>query len=149
MQTKSIMFVYIVVPELSNCQNVRNNLGMDSSAKLLYSNCLWWETSMGLVTALCLCVCFIVCAWGMHIDITQLHMHAMQQTRMHKAGLVTRRLEAKILPSRPRQLDYRAYICDNSQNCLSLYILCDQCCKWYNNLVGNRNDKFLYIYIKQ
>ena len=42
---------------------------------------------------------------GLRITITQSHTHTMQQTRAHKA--VTRRVEAKKLLSRRRQLEYR------------------------------------------
>ena len=41
---------------------------------------------------------------GLRITITQSHTHTMQQTHMHKA--VTRRVEAKKLLSRRRQLEY-------------------------------------------
>ena len=41
---------------------------------------------------------------GLRITITQSHMHAMQQTHMHKA--VTRHVEAKKLLSRRRQSEY-------------------------------------------
>ena len=48
---------------------------------------------------------------GLRLTITQSHTHTMQQTRTHKA--VTRRVEAKKLLSRRRQLQYSLTTCDS------------------------------------
>ena len=54
-------------------------------------------------TALCVCVCSIICAWGSRIAITQSHTHTLQQTHTHKAE--TGRVVVKKLLSRRRQSD--------------------------------------------
>ena len=50
------------------------------------------------------CACAYLCV-GLRITITQSHTHTIQQTHMHKA--VTGRVEAKKLPSRRRESEYR------------------------------------------
>ena len=72
------------------------------------SNCLWRESnflaSARQLIALCICVCWIICAYGLRIKITRSHMHTMQQAHTHKA--VTGCAEANKLLSRRRQSDY-------------------------------------------
>ena len=57
------------------------------------------------VTALCICICCIICTSGFCITITQSYTHTIQRTHTPKA--VTGRVEANKVLSHQRQSNYR------------------------------------------